>query len=149
MLWVMTLSGFLPSLSSSSVVWAKAGPHHNPATDASSQIFFTVILPWFDKFLHASRMEAMMASDFSEFRAAPRQGNEGPDDDPRFRGNLRCMPCNRQHAAGRDRALAGAVCHAAGGAEPRARRGRLRKLSRHRDGRHQWAQRGALGSDDR
>jgi hypothetical protein len=27
------------------MVWAKAGPHHNPTTDANSQNFFTVILP--------------------------------------------------------------------------------------------------------
>jgi hypothetical protein len=37
------------------MVWAKAGPQHNPTTDASSQIFFMMILPRFDKFLHALR----------------------------------------------------------------------------------------------
>jgi hypothetical protein len=34
------------------MVWAKAGPQHNPTTDASSQIFFMMFLPRFDKFLH-------------------------------------------------------------------------------------------------
>jgi hypothetical protein len=35
------------------MVWAKAGPHHNPTTEASSQIFFMMVLPWFDELLHA------------------------------------------------------------------------------------------------
>jgi hypothetical protein len=30
------------------MVWAKAGPQHNPTTDASSQIFFMMFLPRFD-----------------------------------------------------------------------------------------------------
>jgi hypothetical protein len=37
------------------MLWAKAGPHHNPTTETNSQIFFTMFLPWFDKLLHAWR----------------------------------------------------------------------------------------------
>jgi hypothetical protein len=54
------------------MVWASAGPHHNPRTDASSQNFFTVILPWFDilarvAILLRQRVKAMM--ELIEFRA--------------------------------------------------------------------------------
>src|SRR5439155_5380063 len=40
MLWVVTFSGFLPSLTSSSVVWANPSPGHKPTKVASNQIFF-------------------------------------------------------------------------------------------------------------
>src|SRR5438093_10764808 len=41
MLWVVTFSVFLPSLTSSSVDWATAAPGGKPSSVASSSMFFT------------------------------------------------------------------------------------------------------------
>src|SRR5258707_8021435 len=48
MLWTSTLSVFLPSLLSSSAVWAEPAAGHSATTVASNHIFFTITLPWFD-----------------------------------------------------------------------------------------------------
>jgi len=53
------------------MVWAKAGPQHNPTTDANSQVFFTVFLPRFRRILArvaillCQRMKAMMLGTLS------------------------------------------------------------------------------------
>src|SRR2546422_3544647 len=44
MLWVVTLSVFLPLLISSSVVWVNPSPGHKPSKVASNQIFFMITL---------------------------------------------------------------------------------------------------------
>src|ERR1700680_494997 len=44
MLWVVTFSGFLPSLTSSSVVWVEPSPGHKPSKVASNQILFMITL---------------------------------------------------------------------------------------------------------
>src|SRR5215471_1743827 len=48
MLWLSTLSVFLPSLTSSSIVWARPHAGHAPNSVASSNIFFMNILPCLD-----------------------------------------------------------------------------------------------------
>src|SRR6266481_6619220 len=46
MLWVVTFSAFLPSLTSSSVVWLNPSAGQNPSSSAHSQIRFMIGLPW-------------------------------------------------------------------------------------------------------
>src|SRR6266705_3875493 len=46
MLWVVTFSVFLPSLTSSSVVWLNPSAGQKPTSIAYSQIFFMIGLPW-------------------------------------------------------------------------------------------------------
>src|SRR5271169_6702171 len=46
MLWVVTLSVFLPSFTSSSVVCAHPSEGQNASSVAHSQIFFMIGLPW-------------------------------------------------------------------------------------------------------
>src|ERR1700730_13186579 len=46
MLWVVTFSVFLPSLTSSSVVWVKPSAAQKPSSVAQSQMFFTIGLLW-------------------------------------------------------------------------------------------------------
>src|SRR5712692_1213201 len=45
MLWVVTFSVFLPSLTSSAVVWANPSPGHTPNNVISNQILFMIIPP--------------------------------------------------------------------------------------------------------
>src|ERR1700730_16633249 len=45
MLWVVTFSVFLPSFTSSSVVWANPGAAQNPRSATHSQKFFMIVLP--------------------------------------------------------------------------------------------------------
>ena len=45
MLWVVTFSVFLPSLTSSAVVWAIPSAAHKPSSVAPNQIFFMIGLP--------------------------------------------------------------------------------------------------------
>src|SRR6266567_3153979 len=46
MLWVVTFSVFLPSLTSSSLVWANPSPAQKPSSVAHSQSFFMIGLAW-------------------------------------------------------------------------------------------------------
>src|SRR6266446_3708072 len=46
MLWVVTFSAFLPSLTSSSVVWLNPSAGQNPSSSEHSQIRFMIGLPW-------------------------------------------------------------------------------------------------------
>src|SRR5437899_1906751 len=118
MLSVSTLSGFLPSLSSSSMVCAKAGPHHSPTTDASSQSFFMVVLPSVPSALSDVAPSGHEGHD-GPYRI-PRRGanlNEGPDE-TRSRETLGHVPFDRRRSAGRHRAHAGAIRKASRWAEP-------------------------------
>src|SRR2546426_3964185 len=55
MLWVSTFSGFLPSLTSSSVVWARPENGHEPMKITSSSNLFMLALPLLDLSLFRCR----------------------------------------------------------------------------------------------
>src|SRR5277367_6388056 len=56
MLWLSTLSVFLPSLTSSSIVWARPSVGHMPSTLASNQTFFMSVLPLLDRHFSPKRL---------------------------------------------------------------------------------------------
>src|SRR5712691_27400 len=84
MLWVVTFSVFLPSLTSSSVVWANPSAAQKPSSVAHRQLFFMIGLPWFkfmtpksccarDQFMAYTREIQHVARDFPD-AGGPRGG---------------------------------------------------------------------------
>src|SRR6476659_7505929 len=59
MLWVVTFSVFLPSFTSSSVVWANPSAAQKPSRVPPSQMFFMIDLPLYDVYIGSAYQRRM------------------------------------------------------------------------------------------
>src|SRR6266478_5372559 len=76
MLWVVTFSVFLPSLTSSSVVWVHPGAAQKPRSIAQSQMFFISV----DPILHGHERHPVLEGSFraAKLSTPRRAGPFGP-----------------------------------------------------------------------